>query len=756
MGLAEDAQEPLQQVAVDSAGSINRRRPSRRSFEQEYKYNGNSNMKVSTQEAAPEDAFVHIFGYLRYSELNTCARVSRDWRRVVYDASLWMELDLSNVWYRVNDELLMNLLKSERFEEINILNLENCRGLTDKSLIFIQSHCHTLKHLLLTNCSRLSSGACFEVARTLNLDTLELYGVTRSEWKWGVAIQDLGKGTTMPHFWKRVCAARALDEITGQPVGLDRCRHGVQFNDRACWGVMKGRNVFESNTGYPLHGNFPTEILYSCQTHEEDDYKDNELFKCEVCQLLFRESMAGDNVCCRVCFDAETLRDKENWIPLNKKKIQEFGFGDIFHKTLRLMDLRSLPDSLQSYGTAKIVASHRFDRDRHRTDQVPIDVFCTVNRTLINNHISNLRIHLSTAFEEGKTRAVLVYNQNEEIEVLADSHPIVHGMAGYRHLQLTQVAWHNGLRIITPFAICCILLGGFLWFMNPAISTNGATSALSAQLASQQQETLTPQYILIMAAVFVFALLVALCLFIRCRQQCIWFLKVFIFFDLLFLFVLGVGMLLVFTVSLIALPLDLLTYGLLTWNFAGAGMFALYNDVPASMHRFFMASLFTVMGAMMIFTLDYYIILFFAFLFALGDRISAIRPQCQILVPFMLPPTAPNPQFRNPRLFYPVDGGILRSIDLLWYGLGLKLVSASPDMITMTAGAVSMMYALVRAVFIGPYFGSSADLRPVPIAFVLVILLRVMGDTVLRPCVAGQLVWSTTTTSFGNPPVVLY
>lgn len=751
-GLGADAQEPLQQVSIHGPVSRGSRRDSGRGSSVDY----TMRESFGWESAAPEDAFVHIFEMLGYKDLTMCARVSHAWRYVVYDSCLWRELDLSKIWFKVNDEMLIGLLASSRFSEIQVLNLHGCIAITDKSLEFIQQHCPHLETLLLTNCRGVTPLACLVVAKVLNLKRIELFGVTIN-WKWGLEIFKLNKNIDMGFFWKRTCAGLCVDEDTGEAVELDRCRHATAFAERACWGDMIGRNVFAGY--YDTLGNFPTEVVYSCQLHEEDDFKDDSLFRCFVCQRLFREeSMCSDNLICEVCYDAETLREKDSWVKLTKKNIMKFGMGNVFENALSLVDKESLPHTLVSYGKSTFhvdcsrLEENEEEEQEYKQNEVPLEVFTEINHQHVEQQLSILRNFLTEALESGKTRAILVYDDKHNLEVLADNHPIVNGRSGHRFLHLTQIAWANGKRIIWPYIGVLLTIAGFLYI--PGISTSYATYAYAAQLQSSQDQTNSVQYILIMLGVFIFTLLVTFCLFVRFRQQCIKFLKIFIFADLLVLFLIGVGVLLFFLTTILSLPLDYASFSIVVWNSAASGMFALYNDVNPSMHRISMACLFAVMGVMMVATLSTYIVLLLAGLFAACDIVSAIRPNFQVFQNFIVFPTPPHPQFHNPRIYYPVDGAVVRPIDLLWFGLALKLVNT--DLVTLTTTVMSLLACLVITVFVTPYLGYSSSVRPVPFAVIVIVVCALLVPSTIGPMLDQLYIPSTTSYSFGKPVAPLY
>lgn len=154
---------------------------------------------------------------------------------------------------------------------------------------------------------------------------------------------------------------------------------------------MRGRLVYD-NQMYRRGGNYPKEVLYSCQLHSQEDYKDQELFKCECCSRMFRQDSMWGEIICNSCYDRENLRDVSKWIDLAKfsskfnsnstvfgasgREMRSLGLSEIFDKTLHVANRKNIPHTLQSYG------SYAFDlnctvpeEDRVDSAAVPLDMF---------------------------------------------------------------------------------------------------------------------------------------------------------------------------------------------------------------------------------------------------------------------------------------------------------------------------------------------------------------------------------------------
>lgn len=545
-----------------------------------------------------------------------------------------------------------------------------------------------------------------------------------------------------------MCAMDALDVTTGTRVALDQCRHNREFGDRACWGGMLGRVAY-SNIGFDRPGNYPNEVFYSCQNHEEEDFKDENLMKCEVCNRFFREDSMATDLVCNTCLDQERLRDQSFWVRLTPKNINSFCVSDILNKAMRLMSPLNLPHTLVSYGVVRCTVDYRIPQGMDPS-AVPITLFRDINAGGLSTQLDAIRQLLNDAKQAGATRALLSLDENKDIEVFADAYPLIDGRGGEGNLILAQISWANAYAIMVPFMMCCAILMFFIWLMKGGQSFFSASvpvSDYSAQLQASREETVSIEYVLIMAGVLIFTVLVGLCVAVRYRAQCLRFLKIFIFLDLLLLFMLGTGMMIFLAATFVGLSLEVMSTCLFVWNFACVGMFCLYHDVPQKLHQFSLVSLFIVMGVMMAGTLNEWICFFFVLMFALADAVSLWRPQWQLLSPFTMLPTLQqhiNPAFQNPRILYPITGATLRSFDFLWVGLAFAAVT--PTVVSSVSLCVIMLGTLAIDLFVGPYANYVTGFRPTPVAFALLCIIMIVGEDMLAPCLLSHNMLTTTPT----------
>jgi len=690
------------------------------------RYDYAMDMDVGWSSAAPEDAFIHFMTFLNTEDLNSCATVNKCWNRVVTETPfLWRVLDLGYIWHRVNDQLVISLLKSKKFSQVEIINLEGCVGITKATVDYISRSCPDLLELHLTDCHNVDPNSCVELAMNLpGLRVLSIYGVARSA-RFGRSIHAENRAIQMPLYWKRVCADYHWDEKTARPVQIDQCRHGTAFAERACWGTMSSRCVY-SNQFFHRPGNFPQELLHSCQLHEEDDFKDQDLFRCTICQRFFRRPSMWEEVTCKTCYDNENLRDKSKWILLTPSSIKDFGLDTLFNNLLILANPKNLPHTLKEYGASRCRLDYRMPDGsvQYNHDNVPFDLFRAVNHRRVNHYVSQLKEACKEAAEAGETRAVLVLTPERTVKLFADKYPVLQGYAGEMHIKLTQRAWNNVWKIVSPFLVCCVVVMLFKYtIFNTESGDTVVATAYAAQLQDSQDSSAQLEWVLILAGVFLVVMFLALLMAVRFREQCVKVLKGFVFLDLLFLYVLG-GLLMVYMGAMITgLQLETISTAVALWNFGILGMLSLYAKVPPYFQRIFRVALFSVMSVMMVQTLNKWIVFFFAAAFALYDFMSAHKPAWRLLCPFLLPPNTPLAQY-SPRILYPINGAVLRSVDILWFGIAFALVDAS--LASLFSVCTVLMFSLIACVFVGPYLGFGSGFRPVILAFAMLVVFMVL------------------------------
>lgn len=97
----------------------------------------------------------------------------------------------------------------------------------------------------------------------------------------------------------------------GRPgLTIAACRYAGGFVG-GCWHRVKGRVVYSNTLFCQRGGNYPREVLYSCEAHREEDFKDEDLHWCRACERFTRESSFFGEMTCKVCHDEKMLQNGE-------------------------------------------------------------------------------------------------------------------------------------------------------------------------------------------------------------------------------------------------------------------------------------------------------------------------------------------------------------------------------------------------------------------------------------------------------------
>jgi len=509
-----------------------------------------------------------------------------------------------------------------------------------------------------------------------------------------------------------------------------------------------------------------------------------------------RRSSMWTELICKVCFDMENLSHKQSWIALeSSSSIREFSTAHLLSQTLHVAQRKNLPTSLRSFGVTELRLDynvpeplpeeqaeaeaaannseedemddderHLFallseqqraqQRQQHRVEReeaiqrarridvgaVPMSAFVAVNGWRMDEAVHSVRNQLKEAKKNLNTRALLVYDGNDNIEVLADKRVILEGREGEEHLQLTVQAWHQALEIMYPILIIMILVLYFtMLFMRETVQYYDGTTNYMAYISHPSGEGMSVLIVLLIALAAFVLLLVFVCLIYRYREQCERCFKRFLVADILLIFMFGVA-----TISwLLALDwrayVDGVSFAVWIWNLSMTGLVTLYYPMPERLHQAFLILLNAIMSIMLVATLGRWLVLTFLLIAALGDILSEIRPQMRLLSPFIIPANV-ELLYNTPKILYTVGGLRLRAADLMWYGLltGLAMGNTHGSRVSdlLLGGSfivVSVMSSLAIMLFVAPFLGKR--IRPLPVAVLIGFALTMMQEDVFMPFV---------------------
>jgi len=536
---------------------------------------------------------------------------------------------------------------------------------------------------------------------------------------------------------------RILPEIQerfedGPPVLKDvTCRYAGGFVG-GCWEQVRGRVIY-SNQYYSRGGNYPREVLYSCREHRDEDFKDEELHWCRACERFTREGSFFGDMTCKVCHDENNLQNTEIWVPLTTTGIKSFNFNHVLSHTLNIADRRNLPATLKRYGTAKCTLDLTFE-DEIGGDmdfsEAPIKSFWEANSQKIRLQVHTLKKRLERAKKKNETRALLLYRGTSTIEVHADKGLLFDGPEGQDYVNLTIQAWGEFYSIIGP--IVGTLIAVLLFLGQITEFTNGATAVKPGPVSLPDQPKPKPSteiYVIIVALVTIF--LAMFCL-IRFRQWCEIIFRSFMVIDIFMILALGAGILCMVTATNLKISTDIISMLAATWNFGIVGLLTFYKPVAEILHRGFLVTLFGLMAIITSSVLGWYVLLFVV-LSAGADVLVMIRPRfAGLLTPFLLPTNFQVPN-TTPRIFYEVNGLRLRATDFIFYGQMASVATAS--IVEVSVGYIYILVGCTLCIYVLPFF--SKNVRPLPIAFIFMLLSLFTVDQILNPYLTDETMkWS--------------
>jgi len=322
-----------------------------------------------------------------------------------------------------------------------------------------------------------------------------------------------------------------------------------------------------------------------------------------------------------------------------------------------------------------------------------------------------------------------VFDDKQRVEVLADRQIILDGQDGEEFLKLTTLAWGQGIGIMMPLILSMLLILYFMYIIQKVfvVQYDGRTS-YTYYLSSGGSSVVT-ETTLIIAAVVLGVVLLIIFLFYKYREACERLFRRFLVLDFLLIYAVGGGVLIFLLAVEWRVPLSAIDFFVGAWNFGMLGLYSLYYPVPENLHRFYIIMLHLIMAVLILGSLGKWLMFFFITVAALADVLADCRPNVRF-VPFILP-TAIQLATNVPRLFYHVGTLRLRPVDLMWYGSMVAMVS--PTMPSVLLAMTLCLAVVALFVFVLPYHGRT--LRPLPLAFLLCIIVMLCGDLLMLPTI---------------------
>ncbi|KAF9096957.1 hypothetical protein BGX23_010133 [Mortierella sp. AD031] len=122
----------------------------------------------ATMDGLPREIKIHIFRYLSTFQLVRVSRVSRSWRSLAMDGSLWKVIDTSRFYKIIKDDQL-RVLGTAASGFLRYANFRGCVQLSGDSLRAIAEHCPNVERLDLTGCRSVSSKSIADVCMNMPL-----------------------------------------------------------------------------------------------------------------------------------------------------------------------------------------------------------------------------------------------------------------------------------------------------------------------------------------------------------------------------------------------------------------------------------------------------------------------------------------------------------------------------------------------------------------------------------------------------------
>jgi hypothetical protein len=255
---------------------------------------------------------------------------------------------------------------------------------------------------------------------------------------------------------------------------------------------------------------------------------------------------------------------------------------------------------------------------------------------------------MTTAAGRHHSRALLVYDERENVEVLCDRRAVLSGGGrAEQHLKLVTRAWRSLLSILLP--VFTVMLAT-LYFMvvNTPVTPQGGSSdgapapgadggGIGSAVASAKRDTLSPEMALVVIAVVIVIFAVVALLAYRYREACERCFRRFLVADLLMVFMVGGVFVMSDVLVRLGATVDILTGAFCAWNFGVCGVYALYKPVPQAVHHLFIIVLNCIMSIMMVLILPAWLIFIVVGAAAALDVASEHRPQYRGLSPFLSP-----------------------------------------------------------------------------------------------------------------------
>ena len=365
--------------------------------------------------------------------------------------------------------------------------------------------------------------------------------------------------------------------------------------------------------------------------------------------------------------------------------------------------------------------------------RVPLTTFLSNNASRLDRTVDTIQAHLRRAYQQGCTRALLVLDDAENIEVMADSRVIADGLEGESHLKLVTLIWQKLLYLLYPLLLLFLLSAYYRDLFNrllyEPVRYDGVIwrETYIVDEGSVIGELNNPVLWSVLGLFFV--LLIALVvLFRRYRRYFEVLFKKFLAGDIFAIFAFGTITVVTASALVLGLPLDAVTLCVVVLNVAMACVYTLYYDVGVLLHTLAVVYLNAIMAILLSGALTGSLAFWLPFvlcgLVAVLDL--DLRPNLR-LPPLLVPESMIIPS--KPTILLCIQQVYVRPGELTLYGLMVTLVG---EWTVLTVMGVMGLWVLLVCVV--PFVsGERRWRRPLPYMLLWCTLLYWQYDRFIGP-----------------------
>jgi F-box/leucine-rich repeat protein 2/20 len=165
-----------------------------------------------SEKSLPLELYGAIMEFTSIKDILRLCLVSKEFQKLVY--KMRKTLDLRLVADRVNDHVMYSL--STRFLSIEVLMLDECINLTDKSCEYLSSWT-ALRNISFCNCSSLSDEGFWNLSKLEQLEELDFSGCTRITDRTSLVLRQLKKLHTIKFVFNKRITDETLFHLSKLP-----------------------------------------------------------------------------------------------------------------------------------------------------------------------------------------------------------------------------------------------------------------------------------------------------------------------------------------------------------------------------------------------------------------------------------------------------------------------------------------------------------------------------------------------------------